>query len=375
MQDNQNISSADRARILRDRDLEVIDMLMKGRSLDREDDVRAIYSVLQSGNYHFTSKEGMAFDNQVYERMQRIKRGGKVTGKSIPKQTSPEARDVAGSSDNELDRAARELLRKQDNRRKRLTVLAFILAGVFLTVFVVMYAIDKSNDTANEELIALKETEPINRDLPEFTKVIKVNEDEEPVIFEVLDQYKNLYNLNKSLIGWLKIDDTIIDYPVLQTVDNTYYLTHNFDGEEDKKGSLFLDYRCSITSFNTNMIIYGHHLRSGKMFGTLPDYEDEAFFEEHRFVQFDTIYEERTYQVMYVFRSQIYTEGDLNFKYYNFLKADSAAEFDSYMKEMASMSLYDTGVTASFGDELLTLSTCDNLTAGERFVVVCKRVR
>ena len=192
---------------------------------------------------------------------------------------------------------------------------------------------------------------------------------------DVLDEYKTLYEKNKKLIGWLKIDDTIIDYPVMQTSDNDYYLDHNFNQEYDKNGSLFLDCDSSIYPRSTNLIIYGHHMKSGQMFGQLQMYAKESYAKKHSVIQFDSIYEEGTYQVMYVFRSQVYNEDDLVFKYYQFIQANSEEEFNSYMEEMAAMSLYDTGVTASYGDSLLTLSTCDNSQTDGRFVVVAKRIK
>lgn len=111
------------------------------------------------------------------------------------------------------------------------------------------------------------------------------------------------------------------------------------------------------------------------MFGQLNKYSDEKFFENHRYIQFDTIYEKGTYEVMYVFRSEVYKENEIVFKYYQFIDAVSEVEFDSNMREMAAMSLYDTGVTAEYGDELLTLSTCDYFTNNGRFVVVAKRIQ
>ena len=192
---------------------------------------------------------------------------------------------------------------------------------------------------------------------------------------DILPEYQTLYSLNKRLIGWVKIDDTYIDYPVLQTVNNDYYLNHNFDQEEDKNGSIFLDKDCSIYPRSTNLILYGHHMRSGRMFGQLNKYSSEKFYEEHKYIQFDTIYEKGTYEVMYVFRSKIYEESEIVFKYYQFTDAVSETEFESNMKQMADMSLYDTGVNAEYGDELLTLSTCDYYTSDGRFVVVAKKIR
>ncbi|MDE7260279.1 MAG: class B sortase, partial [Lachnospiraceae bacterium] len=199
--------------------------------------------------------------------------------------------------------------------------------------------------------------------------------EDETIELEVLEEYRTLYSKNKKLIGWLKIDDTNIDYPVMQTANNEYYLDHNFNQEYDKNGSLFLDKDCDVVHRNTNLIIYGHHMKSGKMFGNLNRYSSEEYGKKHSQIQFDTIYEKGTYEVMYVFRSRIYNEDEVVFKYYQFFDAASEKEFDSNMQEMAALSLYDTGVTASYGDELLTLSTCDSSETDGRFVVVAKRVR
>ena len=122
------------------------------------------------------------------------------------------------------------------------------------------------------------------------------------------------------------------------------------------------------------MIIYGHHMKSGRMFGDLDLYVNEDYYKEHPIIQFDTIYEEGTYQVMYVFRSRVYNEDDIVFKYYQFFEVSTPQEFDSNMRAMANMSLYDTGVTATFGDRLITLSTCDNSEEEGRFVVVAKKI-
>ena len=192
---------------------------------------------------------------------------------------------------------------------------------------------------------------------------------------EVLEEYKNLLNKNKKLIGWIKIDDTNIDYPVMQTSDNEYYLDHNLNQEYDKNGSIFMDKDCDVLKPSTNFIIYGHNMKSGKMFGSLDKYADQSFYEKHKEIRFDTLYEEGTYEVMYVFRSRVYQQDEIVFKYYQFYDANSEEEFQSYMKEMEALSLYDTGVKAEYGDHLLTLSTCDYEEKDGRFVVVAKRVQ
>ena len=115
-------------------------------------------------------------------------------------------------------------------------------------------------------------------------------------------------------------------------------------------------------------------MKNGKMFSSLIKYADKDYYEKHKYIRFDTIYEKGTYEVMYAFRSRIYNTNEITFKYYQFIDANSSEEFDSYMEEMEKMSLIDTGVYATYGDRLLTLSTCDYQEENGRFVVVAKRI-
>lgn len=191
----------------------------------------------------------------------------------------------------------------------------------------------------------------------------------------LLQQYKPLYEKNKNFIGWIKIDGTGIDYPVMKSMNGNgeYYLNHDFNQKEDRNGSLFMDDECDIVKPTENWIIYGHNMKSGKMFGELDNYKSEAFWAAHPYVSFDTIYETGTYSVMYAFESRVYQDTEIAFKYYQFIDPASPLEFDSAMNEMAKASFYDTGVRAVYGDRLLILSTCDYDEENGRFVVVCKR--
>lgn len=192
---------------------------------------------------------------------------------------------------------------------------------------------------------------------------------------DILPEYEALYQKNKRLIGWVKVEDTKIDYPVMQTTDNEYYLTHDFGQKYDKNGCIFMDKDCNAAERSTNLIVYGHHMKSGAMFGELDKYSNPSFYMEHPSFQFDTIYEKGTYLVAYVFQAKVQAEDEIAFKYYQFIDANSEAEFNSNMQEMANMSLYNTGVTPVYGDKLVTLSTCDRSQGAEgRFVVVGVKV-
>ncbi len=261
----------------------------------------------------------------------------------------------------------KKLSRNEKIRRIVMAVLIVIAVGS-LGYFVFYNGESESTEKKFNKLSKLKNTDFVLFE----PKKVKADDPEAPP--EVLEDYVTLYNKNKSLIGWLKIDDTIIDYPVMQSQNMEYYLDHNFSQEKDRNGCLFADKECSIWPRSQNIIIYGHNMKSGKMFGTLTKYKNEDYYKKHPFIRFDTLYEKGNYAVMYVFSEVVHEETEVAFKYYQFVNANSAEEYDSYMQDMADMSLYDTGVTSHLGDQLITLSTCDYVKGGERWVVVAKRV-
>jgi len=268
----------------------------------------------------------------------------------------------------------RQEIQRQEKQRKRMIFFCGLVAiGCLGYLFVYSYQ-DYRTTSTYDKLNELKE-KPILQTENSTESTVKVTLDGEKEVPEVLDEYKNLLNKNKKLIGWVKIADTYIDYPVMQTTDNEYYLDHNLNQEYDKNGSIFMDKDCDVIKPSTNYILYGHHMKSGRMFGSLQKYESESYYKKHSYIEFDTIYEKGTYQIMYAFRSRVYSEEEIVFKYYQFIDANSELEFNSYMQEMAALSYYDTGVTAEYGDQLLTLSTCDYQETDGRFVVVAKKIK
>lgn len=187
--------------------------------------------------------------------------------------------------------------------------------------------------------------------------------------------YQDSFLANTDMAAWLKIEGTKIDYPVMWTPrDENYYLYRSFEGKDDNNGCLILDTDSSLDPLTTNLIIHGHNMRSGAMFGTLTDYEKQDFAKEHNIITLYTKERERRYEVIAVFRSQVYRKTDQVFKFYKFFQADTQEEFDDFYQNIKSLSLYDTGVTAEFGDSFITLSTCVYHVEQGRFVVVAKEI-
>lgn len=395
------------------RDQKKINAIRARVNLDDPKELFKLFSVLQGGSYRFETQVGNNFDDDIYEKVENLKKQGITPGNTsqIPKEPKQRARHFgkakkvtvfvdkaeelpennkgkelkarSGSHkksrpmrledyDKVMQRQILDEIKKRERRRKIVVGLSSLVAIGSFAYFGVYYYYAARTSADYESLASLKNSTVLSEN--QTRSAISLHRTGELRLPDVLDEYKTLYQKNKKLIGWLKIDDTKIDYPVMQTSNNEYYLDHNYNQEYDKNGSIFLDSNCSIYPRSTNLIVYGHHMKSGKMFGQLQMYARESYSKEHALIQFDSIYEKGTYQVMYVFRSQVYNEDDFVFKYYQFIDANSEAEFDSYMKEMAAVSLYDTEVTANYGDSLLTLSTCDSSQEDGRFVVVAKKI-
>ena len=189
----------------------------------------------------------------------------------------------------------------------------------------------------------------------------------------MLYQYEGLWQKNRDMFGWLSIEGTKIDYPVMYTPEDIeYYIHRGFDGGYAASGCLFIGEGWSETAGQT--IVYGHHMKDGSMFTDLERYKDADFAREHAVIRFDTLTEERSYEVVAAFYGRVYTEGDQDvFRYYQYTDLSDPAVFEEFTDWVGRSALYDTGCAVRYGDELLTLSTCSEHTAEGRFVVVAKR--
>lgn len=189
----------------------------------------------------------------------------------------------------------------------------------------------------------------------------------------LLAEYAALYAENPDLWGWLKIDGTAINYPVMHTPkDAEYYLHRNFQREDSSSGTPFLDGAC--TDNCGNYIIYGHNMKNNTMFASLLSYADEDFFQAHPTIQLDTLYEHGSYSVVAAFYSRVYSTEDTGvFRYYRYTDLSDAERFKEFVRSAKAEALYDTGVEVTIGEQLLTLSTCSYHTENGRFVVVAKK--
>ena len=267
-------------------------------------------------------------------------------------------------------------------RSKRPSPLFIILAAVFCVALVAVAAVLIHMGKARSDFRKLSEmveenatatqTAPTETQPTEPAAETTAPTEPEPTEPVILAKYAPLYEQNHDLFGWLRIDGTAIDYPVMYTpTDPEKYLHTNFDLEYSYGGIPFIDANCSPDS--DNLLIYGHNMLDGSMFRSLPKYESKSYWQAHPTIHVDTLYEEGEYEVLAAFYDRVYYTYEDCFKFYQFIDAADAADFDDAVANFREKALYDTGVTASYGDKLITLVTCAYHVEDGRFVVVARK--
>ena len=243
------------------------------------------------------------------------------------------------------------------------SILLIALSTIYIVKF---FSIKKE---AIEERNLLNEIK-INENI-QLTKVENKQQAKEN---ERIKQVKTLKSENSDIIGWIEIENTKINYPVLQTTDDEYYLTHNYKKEKTEKGSIFLSKDYNWDRPSDNLQIYGHNLGNGEMFQELLKYTDEKFYKEHPNIRFTTANEDSIFEIIAVFKSKVYYKSDKDvFRYYYFINAETEKEYNDFIENAKKASLYKINATAKYKEQLMTLSTCSYHTEDGRFVVVARK--
>lgn len=191
---------------------------------------------------------------------------------------------------------------------------------------------------------------------------------------KMLSEYQEVYAQNNELMGWIRVPGTQIDYPVMQSASSDeYYLEHDFYGNEDKNGTLFISRDNDYIDRDTNIIVYGHNMKSGLMFGELKHYLEDNFWNEHRTVEFDTLYDKGVYEIVAVCLAEVGYQDDEAFKYYQVHNIQSKNDFKSYKSNIKMLSVFGGDVDIAYGDKLLTLSTCNSYTEDGRLFLIAKK--
>lgn len=260
----------------------------------------------------------------------------------------------------------REAIKKQNKKitKKRfLFLITILIISLNICVYQIVIWINdnKVNRAISNELNSIYDE---NNDVDNLKKITKI------------DKLNELKQINSEIVALIEIEGTNINYPVLQTDNNEYYMTHNYKKEYSKEGAIFLDKSYDFSKPSTNLLIYGHNnVGSKEMFAELVNYKKEDFYKKHKIIKFTTINEECEYEIIAVFLSRVYYQHETDvFRYYYFVDAKTEAEFNSYIFNCKKASLYNIETTATYGDNLLTLSTCEYSQKDGRIAVVAKKI-
>lgn len=251
--------------------------------------------------------------------------------------------------------------KKRGRRRKKIVtgVLGLIFAAVFLFSLGMtgkIYLQGKMEQKAFEDLAV---------------KAEEISDDGKDVLRHEGTKYAFLKEENPDFAAWLTLEDTEIDYPVMYTPEEPeYYLYRAFDGTEAASGTLFIGENGSLDS--DLFIIYGHNMKNGTMFGSLDLYQDKAYYKDHSRIILTTPEEEKEYEIFAALETRVLRKDEEGFRYYRQAGELDKKGFERLLQWLKDERIYDTGVTPTYGEQILILSTCSDREEDGRFLVVGK---
>ncbi len=246
--------------------------------------------------------------------------------------------------------------RNARSEKRRRGPLLLTLTGVMLVAVSLGFygAFHRSLYTARQDFVKLARQVQLS--------VPAVSDEAQP------SPYMELLKQNRDLVGWIKIEQTTVDYPVVQTPhEPEYYLRRNFKKEYSIAGTPFLDGACEMEE-GLLLILYGHNMNDGSMFAALQGYLDVEYWEDHSVIRCDSLTQAREYEVMAVLCFAATTEA--NEAYYTVPQNEE--EFTEYVRRVRRDALYGTGLDAAWGQQLLALSTCDRRDSNARILVIAR---
>lgn len=189
-----------------------------------------------------------------------------------------------------------------------------------------------------------------------------------------LPWYTELHEQNSDMVGWVQIEGTKINYPVMQTEfeNSNYYLYRDFDKKDSVRGSIYARETCDVFKPSDNITLYGHNMKDGSMFAYLGQYFNKETWEKNPLIFFDTLTESHVYKIFAVFKTS--ANKDVGFSYHTMEDAANEADFNAFIASCKELSFYDTGITPVYGDKLICLSTCEYTLDNGRFVVAAVRI-
>ena len=266
---------------------------------------------------------------------------------------------------------------KKKNLILNIIIVILALISIVSAFIVLNYFIGSSNDKKTFNKLADfvdKNSDSLDID-KEYNDTEKPPSQEE-IDASILKAYNDLKASNPDMVGWLKIDDTLINYPVMHTPkDIEYYLRRNFEKKSSQAGVPFVGENCSVSPNNDHILLYGHNMDDGSMFAdTFKYYNDNQFVEDHKYIQFDTMQERAVYEVFSVYKIDVASNNG-HYDFYNKTNLSNEDDFNSFVNTMKSLSVYKSDINPVFGDEFISLVTCSYHNTNGRLVIVARKVQ
>ena len=255
--------------------------------------------------------------------------------------------------------------------KKYIIILSLLIVILAISSFFIIkeFAENKKETDIYDELQEIVLEENTDIDTTNVDTEIEKSEGESSNKYNL----ENIAKINSDVVGWIKIGNTNIDYPVMQNGD--YYLHRNIYKNYSSHGTPYLVEYCNI-QYSDNLIIYGHHMNDNSMFAQLDNYKKHSFYENHKYIKFYSYYNgktiEKTYEVAIAFKTVVYS--DKGFKYYNYTNFSDVQELNDFIENCRKLEFYNTGIDINYGDKLITLSTCEYSQKNGRIVVVAKQI-
>lgn len=261
--------------------------------------------------------------------------------------------------DTELYKLMTTKLRRRCNyimRKIVYTIITILLIGLVLISSYLIFKEKKQNEKQENTF----------EDLIEIVEENIENQEERKI------DINKLYEENKDIVGWLKIDNTTINYPIMQNInDPNYYLHRDFYKNYSSYGTPYMAKQCNLNS--DNIVIYGHHMKNNKMFGELEKYKSKDFYNNHKIITFTTLEKEYSYEIFAVFKTTVYTKN--TFRYYENINFENKKMYDDFINICKDKSLYQTGIEIKDKEKLITLSTCEYSNKNSRLVIVARKIK
>lgn len=261
--------------------------------------------------------------------------------------------------DTELYKLMTTKLRRRCNyimRKIVYTIITILLIGLVLISSYLIFKEKKQNEKQENTF----------EDLIEIVEENIENQEERKI------DINKLYEENKDIVGWLKIDNTTINYPIMQNInDPNYYLHRDFYKNYSSYGTPYMAKQCNLNS--DNIVIYGHHMKNNKMFGELEKYKSKDFYNNHKIITFTTLEKEYSYEIFAVFKTTVYTKN--TFRYYENINFENKKMYNDFINICKDKSLYQTGIKIKDKEKLITLSTCEYSNKNSRLVIVARKIK